>query len=240
MEANIKNDPDLIRIKFKIEILNNMFKQGVISIIINYFVNWMVAIEISNGIDKITIQEILLSLKDRINTLNKTFDELEYYINNLDKNDPKYNEKCNTEKEAFKNKVYKLFDLSELLMNIVKKCVTFGFGLARIMPSVTLYIKQISNLLVDTILTTDSDEEFHRKVIEYINERASGIEDPIERKLNKIEMLNKLMKDVIDEPIDFTYYQKKNIDIKDINIRMKLKNMQLQPLIELTEKLHPK
>ena len=228
-------DPDLLRIKSKIYLLNNIFKQGTASMILNYFINWMVAVEITNGTDNITIQELFLEIKKRISTLNTIFDEHDFRISSLDSELEDYKEKVENEKNILRDKIYKLFDLCELMENVVKKCVTFGVGLKRILPLMTGYIKPLNILLIDNILTTESNEEFDKKLLEFIADRATGISDPIERKIKKIDLLNRAMRQVIDEPVDYSYYSRNNIPLNDIMLPQK--SLPLEAFIELSERL---
>jgi hypothetical protein len=230
----IHKDEDLVRIKSKIEILNNMFKQGTISIIIRLFISWLVTLELSNGIEKITIQEILLEVKRRLEELNKMYDELAFGMDFYD--DPKRREK---EKKDFRERVYKLFDLGDLIKTVIGKCVSMGSQVNRLMPLIINYIHPYTILLIDSLLLTDTADEFEKKMGEYVTERVISIEDPIKRKLEKIRLLNNMLKQAVDEPIDMTYYTKKNIK-PDQDDENKLKELSLTEFIELTEIVHKK
>ena len=232
--TNNKNDDDMMRIKTKIDILNSAFKHGPISSLIKIFVSWMVTLEINNGSEKITIQEILLEIKNRIETLNILFSELSFGLETIEDLD-----KRKYEKYIFRNKIYKLFDLGDLVTTIIVKCVTFGNRINKILPTIISYLKPYTVILVDSLLLTDTFEEFQKKIDDYIIEWVGPIEDPVKRKMEKIKLLNNLLVMTVEEKIDLTYYSKNKINFDDLD-KNKLKDLDTAKFIELTEIVHKK
>ena len=54
-------------------------------------------------------------------------------------------------------------------------------------------------------------------------------DDPIKRKMEKIRILNNLLKQVIDEPIDMSYYTKKQIKFEDNPDKNKIEQGEHKP-----------
>lgn len=214
---NTDEDNDIIRIKHGIQTLNNMFKQGTISILLKTMFSYMVTLEISNGQEKITIQEILKIIKDRIDKLNIIFDELCYTINQYNPDNDDTITLIEKSKKDFRVQVYKIFDLTELLHLFVNKCLSLGFGKS-IFYTLDKYIHPYTMLLIDGILFTQTQPEFENLIYGYINERCNTIKDPAERKLTKIKILHNILSVVINEPLD----EKKSIfdTFSEIHIEM--------------------
>lgn len=231
----IVRDEDLIRIKSKIDLLNNTLNHGMISSLINLFISWMVTLDVSNGVEKITIQEILIEIKRRISELNKMFDEMSFGLESIDEI-----EKRDNEKNIFRVKVYKLFDLSDIVTTAIQKCVAFSGAINRLLPMITNYLKPYTIIMIDSLLLTDTDSEYKKKIYEYVIDRCSSIDDPIKRKMEKIKILNDVLKQVMDDPIDMTYYIKKQIKIDEMSDKNKLKEMDMNGFIELTDIIHKK
>lgn len=231
----VYKDEDLIRIKSKIELLNKTLNHGIISTMINLFISWMVTLEVSNGVEKITVQNVLVEIKNRINELNKMFDEMSFGMEFIDDL-----EKRNNEKQKFRVKVYKLFDLGDLVQTVIRKCVTFSGSVNRLIPLITNYLNPYTIIMIDSLLLTDTDVEFEKKIYEYIIERCVSIEDPIKRKMEKIKILNNVLKQVMDEPIDMNYYVKNQIKLDEIPDKNKLKEFDMLGFIELTDIIHTK
>lgn len=184
-------DKDVLRIKNKIEILNNLFRQGAINIIINIFLSWT-TLEISNGVEKLSIQDIIMEFKQRLDELNKLFEEVCICIEMTD--DARKIEK---EKSVFREKVYKLFNLTDLFKVLVKKCIGKGFNM--LVPF--LNMDKLTVLMVDTILLVDTESEFESKIMEYLDERVSAIPDGVDRKMTKLKILQSLVEKVVKEKV---------------------------------------
>lgn len=195
-------DEDLVRIKSKINLLINIFNVGTISILIKVLISYLVTLEINNGIEKITIQEILIELKHRIDKLNSKFDELCFTINNLPQND-NTNEMIVIEKQKFRSYAYKLFDLCDILNILVKKCVTFGTGLHKILPMINkTYLEPLTFAMVNSLFFIETQDDFEKTLLLYINDRTDTISDPVKKKMTKITILNNLLNIIVAEPID--------------------------------------
>jgi hypothetical protein len=203
----IMKDPDLLRIRNKIDLLKNILTQGTLSILIKLLVSWMVTLEITNGIENISIQEILKIFNERLEKLDQLYDELQFAVQLIREPDGQVDQdntsmlKLKEEKQNFRIKVYKLFDLNEILLLIIKKCVFFGTGINRVLPLLTNYFSKQTVLLIDTLLLTDTDIEFETKILEYIAERTETIEDPVDRKMKKIGILYNILDKVVSERI---------------------------------------
>jgi hypothetical protein len=194
----MNQDEDLIRIKNKLNWFNNIFKQGPINMLINVLVSYLVTLEITNGTEKITIQEIMTNFKARIEEMNKNFEELCFFADTV--KDP---EQITLQKNKFRLKLYKLFDLSDLLNILIKKSVTMASSLQKITaPLLDTIFKPLTANMIDTIFLTDTEEEFEKKIIDYLNERVDTIEPKLNKKLRKIKILHKILKQIVEEPID--------------------------------------
>lgn len=220
-----KKDYDIVRIKNKINLLKYTLNEGSLSYLINLFVSWMVSLEITNGIDKITIQEILKDFKSRINKLDNYIDELEYSVSKLleQKIDleseieiKNINKTIMTLKFNFRTQIYKLFDLNEILLKVIEKCVIIGSTIKRTLPYITNYFCKLTVQTIDSIFLTNNDDEFEILMLEYINERVEHIEDPLEKKMKKITILNNMLNKIISEKINNS---DKNIELNMIELK---------------------
>lgn len=209
-------DEDIVRIKSKIVLLNNILKQGTVSMIISMIVSYIVTLEISNGSEKITIQEILAIVKDKINELNKLFDELTFSVKDITHK----HDLVLIEKQKFRKSVYKLFDIKDLVNILVTKCVSLGGGLKRLLPLFnTTYIDYLTISLVDSVLFTETQLDFETKILEYIVDRTSSIADPVARKLTKINMLYNILNIVTNEKAEGEKGDKqRNITVEKIEV----------------------
>lgn len=199
---NFVFDEDIIRIKVKIREFTELLNTGYIGMIIKTVINWTVTLEISNGKDKLTIQDILKILNERINKLNEYFNELCYIISNFDKShdNDKYEAFVKEQKLEFRQKVYKLFDLEEIVNDIIINCVAFGSKINFIKRVLgERFFNEYTYTLVDSVLFTETQDEFETKIYQYINDRVVTIENTVDRKLAKISILNAIMSNVIKE-----------------------------------------
>jgi hypothetical protein len=216
-------DQEFVRIKNRIILLKKIISQGPISYLISIFVSWMVTLEINNGVEKITIQEILKEFKSRIEQLDKMFDEVNYMsselLNKLNKEDcdeTKIRQEHDQLKKTFINKTYKLFNLNDIFLVLIKKCVTFGSGINRILPYLTNCFEDLTKQTIDSILLTNSDEEFENLVLLYIEERVDSIVDPSEKKLKKLSILQSLLKKITPEKVKDNYDIDSMIELNNI------------------------
>lgn len=215
-------DDDLNRIKNQINYLNTMLTQGTISMFIKLFVSWMVTLEITNGIEKITIQEILTEVKNRINELNKNFDELCFTITTYnEKISDETADKINVAKSDFRKKVYKLFDLYDIFHIMVEKCATTGTK--HLMPYIKVYIDPLTITVVDSLLFTETDSDFENKLYLCVTERMATISDPSKRKIAKINILHNVLKMIIND------------DTKNSGIKNNFENDDMIGMVEITK-----
>lgn len=190
-------DADILRIKKKIEWFNNIFKHGTINMLINLLVSYLVTLEITNGIEKITIQDIYNIFKSRVDEMNKIFDELCFFVDTV--NDI---EKIQYEKNQFRIKLYKLFDLGDLINTLINKSVTMASRIKKVTnPLLDTQFKPLTITMIDTLFLTDTDVEFENKLYEYINERVESVDNHLKRKMIKIKLVHNILKKIIDEPI---------------------------------------
>jgi hypothetical protein len=204
---NTNLDEDLVRIKSKIDLLKNTLNQGPLSYLINIFVSLMVTMEVTNGIEKITIQEILTIFKTKIDNLDLLFDELQFSVKILLEKKEKNNnsndidKEITTKKTEFRTKIYRLFDLNEILLTTIRKCVVLGAGINKILPLLTDYFSKLTVQTIDSILLTNTDIEFETMLWDYLLDRVDSIKDPFQKKMKKITILNNLMNRVVGEKI---------------------------------------
>jgi hypothetical protein len=213
-------DQDLARIKAKIDLFKSVLNQGPIYYLIQLFVSWMVTLEISNGSEKITVQAILLEFKKRCEQLDSCYDEFQFVVNNLHdgKNKEGANfdaieEKIRVAKLDFRTKVYKLFDLNELLLLTIKKCVSLGSGINRVLPLLTDYFSKLTVQVVDSLLLTNSDVEFEDLMYTYFVERVESIKDPYLRKITKIKLINSMLQKAVLEKVEEPKQKENNTDL---------------------------
>lgn len=220
MSQHVDKDSDIVRIRYSITSLNNLFKQGSFSILIKLIVSFLVTLEINNGADKITIQEILEIIKDKISELNRIFDELCFTINKME--DQVKQEQDNTflkstieiEKKKFRVKVYKLFDLREIFHTFINKCTSFSYGFHKLLRTLDESIDRMTVMLVDSILYTDTTDEFETTIYNYISERVSTIVDPAEKKLVQINIIQNVLDKVINDKTNKTFKSESIVSIE--------------------------
>jgi hypothetical protein len=210
----MNKDNDLLRIKSKINSIKKILNEGPISYLIHIFISWMVTLEITNGNEKITIQEILIEFKNRINTIDKLYDETEFVITNILNNleslensqeeirQEKVNKQIEAVKKEFKQKLYQIFDINDIFSIIIKKCVKLGSSINRFLPYLNSIFKLLTIQIIDSIFLTNTDEDFEKILLDYINERFNTIEDESIRKFKKISILQSLLKQITSQKID--------------------------------------
>lgn len=183
-------------IKRKIDNLTYLFKNGKFSLLINLFVSFMVTLEFSNGTEKMDIQFVMEEFMSRLNKLDSYYLEFAYSVDKSDKSekfDCKQNKsdskddkkEFDKEFDIFRNKIYKLFDLEDILKLILTKCVVFGKNIP------TDYIRPYTKLLIDGLLFTDTEEEFDDKLIEYIADRKGNVKEYLKELIDKMDKTDK-------------------------------------------------
>lgn len=203
-------DEDLIRIKSKIDALNNLLKYGTSGLLVNLIVSYFVTLEITNSVEKLTIQDIHIILKQKINEINSHFEELWYIAKNTDDLSLIESEKC-----KFQTRAYQIFNLDEIFGVLISKCVTFGYGLNRLVHNDNL-LEVYTKSLVDSMLFVDTHDVFEQRLLMYVNERVDSVADPIKRKQTKLTILQNLMDRVnasdIAIPVDKTKLDTPKLD----------------------------
>jgi hypothetical protein len=189
---------DIDRIKKRINILTN----GSIISIINLALNSFVTLEISNGIEKITIQQILKDLLNRFKILNNFLDELI----------------INKDIDMFKKKVYKLFNLTDVIKFSISKYVSFGFLVNKILNMFSTSLDIISNKLVDDIFFLHTDQEYMDYIETLVDERFFNI-DKKDMLMEKIKFMSNILSKHVGIEIELNTMEntQKNISI-DNNI----------------------
>ncbi len=184
------------RIKRRIDEIKNIFTTGIISIIIKTLISWMTTLEISNGREKVTIQDILREFEYRLNILDNSFKELEYITDQISKG---YMEgKIDDEIMNFKTKIYKLFSLYDIVQTILNKCVTLGW----IGNRITIIQKELDILTketLDVLFGTETDDECIGRIYYSLEKHLDYISDKKERKIYKIKILTKILQLLTDE-----------------------------------------
>jgi len=177
-----ENEMEINRIKKRI----NNLTTGALHKIINYAISSLVTLEISNGVEKITIQQIVKELQKRLLKLNEYLDELILNKNNI---------------TEFKNKIYKLFSLTDLLKIIISKCVSMNFAISRILNMFTKSIDIASNKLIDDIFFTHTDQEYSQYIESLIDERFDYLPEN-ELKYEKIKFLTDILSQYVGIEIE--------------------------------------
>lgn len=191
------------RIKTRIKSINNVLNSGAISMIINFSLSWMVTLEINNGKEKITIKQIITELKNKLQKLNTLLDEL------VLTDEINETEGIETSLKSFKQQVYKLFSITDVINLLVAKCVSFGYGINKIINMFSKKINIVSDRLIDDIFFMHKDTEYTDYIDSLIDERFEHLVDPIEKKILKINMLHDMLAKYADISLELNI---RNID----------------------------
>lgn len=172
-KPNLTNtlDPAIIqiltRIQRRLEELNGLFKHGIVSTFISLFVTSLITLEISNGKQKTTIQDLLKLVKEKIDRLNLEFDKFyfvcEFEAPPLDVFYLKFYQ--------FQCKIYKCLSLGDIATRLASHFVTLGKVVGHY-GNLFVLAESYTKMFVDGLLLMDTDAEFEQKIASMRKERA--------------------------------------------------------------------